>query len=81
MTNKEFQDVCAFALHPTNAIADADETVLHGCGLPDFKPVAATLEACARFVRWQCLLFNNTFDSEALTECQNIFRRKVTLIR
>ena len=56
-----------------------DDFPLHGCALPEFEPVFCSIEATARFLRWQAMMLNGHWDYKALTEMQAIFRRKVML--
>ena len=77
MTKPEFQ--AAYNLAVSGVELTADDSILFGCGLPDFSPVTCTLEVVARFLRWQCCYIFGGVDSEALNECRNICRRKVQL--
>ena len=52
-------------LEAAMAIAQGDEDLtnediglFNGFALPDFEPVACTLRALARLIRWQCIQFN-----------------------
>lgn len=74
MTKNQFDAAVKMASEGT--FGDADDTVLHGCGLPDFKPVTVTLAAAARFIAWHCQCLNGSFDSEALNDMRNISRKK-----
>lgn len=79
MKAEQMRDVCLIA-EGGQDLSEVDDSVLHGCALPGFKPVYATLEACAKLLRWQCLCLNGQWDSEAFNELCGIFRRKVTII-
>jgi hypothetical protein len=79
MTAKEFKR--AFDLAKSNAdLSDVDDSVLHGCALPGFEPVTASIEAVAAFIRWQARYLNGRWNDAELTDLQNIFRRKVTML-
>jgi hypothetical protein len=79
MTNAEFKN--AFEIANSNAdLSGIDTEILFGYGLPEFAPVAATVETVAAVIRWECLMLNGEFDSLALDNLHRIFRRKVTVI-
>lgn len=61
-------------------LSHVDDSILHGCALPEFEPVVATIDQVARFVRWHALMLNGDWDSEQLTTLQTLFRRKVTMV-
>jgi len=75
MTKQQFSDAVAIAQSETD-LTTVDDTILYGCGLPDFKAVTVTLEAAAKFIRWHCMMLNGSMDSEALNEMRNISRKK-----
>lgn len=75
MTKQQFDKAVALATSEVD-LSHADDTILHGCGLPEFRPVTCTLEAAARFIRWHCVCLNGTTDSEALNEMRNISRKR-----
>ncbi len=79
MTTQQFQAAVALAASDAD-LSHADDSVLFGFGLPNFKPVVATLQAIARTIRWQALQLNGQFDSEALNECHQLFRHRVTVV-
>jgi hypothetical protein len=80
MTKAEFAK--AWALARSNAdLSAVDESILHGCGLADFAPVATTLAAVAKLLRWQCLyILGDGFDAEELNNCHTILRRKAQIV-
>jgi hypothetical protein len=51
-----------------------------GFALPDFRPVTCTLEALAMLVRWQCVCFDGSVDSEALQEIATVGRHRFTVL-
>ena len=57
-------------------LSNVDDSTLWGCGLPEFKPVAVTLDQVAKFIRWQCFTFAGTIDAKELDDCHEIARRK-----
>jgi hypothetical protein len=80
MTKAEFKQAFAIADSKVD-LSNVDDTVLDGCGLPDFQPVAVTLEAVAKHLRWQARYLNGQWDSEALDECHAILRRKAQIVQ
>jgi hypothetical protein len=79
MTAAEFKNAAEIA--KSNAdLSGIDTEILFGYGLPEFVPVAATVETVAAVIRWDCLMLNGEFDSLALDNLHRIFRRKVTVI-
>lgn len=79
MTNAEFKNAAEIA--KSNAdLTGIDTQVLFGYGLAGFAPVAATIEAIAAVIRWDCLMLNGEFDSIALDNLHSIFRRKVMVV-
>lgn len=55
-----------------------DHTTLerfHGCGLPDFHPIATTIDEVAQIVRYQCLTLGGSFDADETQNMQHIARR------
>jgi len=85
MTKAEFQAAFAIADNSEIDLTDVDDSVLFGCGLPGFKPVAITLEAAAKHIRWQCgnIFYKDggKWDSEALNECHNILRHTARIVQ
>jgi len=79
MTTAQFQAAFDIAKSDRDLTA-VDDSVMYGYGLPDFKPVVATIEAVARTIRWQCQYLTGGWDSEALNECRNLFRHRVTIL-
>ena len=79
MNKAEFQRAYGIAASEQD-LSDCDDTILDGFGLPDFQPVCVTIEAVAKILRWQCFYIFGGVDQEALTECRNAFRRKVTVV-
>lgn len=54
MKATEFDRAWRLALSPAD-LTDADDSPLHGCGLPDFSPVRVPIEAVAKLLRWQAV--------------------------
>lgn len=80
MTRQEFQR-CFEVAQANDFNRDAvDADVLMGYGLPDFEPVAVTVETVADCMRWQALQFDGNWDQAELSEMQRLFRRRVTLL-
>jgi hypothetical protein len=79
MTNAQFTN--AIEIAKGNADLSAIDTeILFGYGLRNFAPVAATVETVAAVIRWECVMLNGEFDSIALDNLHQIFRRKVTVV-
>jgi hypothetical protein len=79
MTNAQFTN--AIEIAKGNADLSAIDTeILFGYGLRNFAPVAATMETVAAVIRWECVMLNGEFDSIALDNLHQIFRRKVTVV-
>jgi len=79
MNKAEFQRAWEVA-NSDKDLSDVDDTILDGFGLRDFEPVTVTIEVVAKMLRWQCFYIFGVVDQEALTECRNHFRRKVTVV-
>ncbi len=80
MTKPEFS--AAWKIAQSNQNLDAiDDSILFGCGLPDFQPVFTTLETVAKFLRWQCnYIFGDGFDAQELDNCAHIAKKKFKII-
>ena len=83
MNAADFKKVFALADSDTD-LSNVDDTILDGCALPDFQPVVATVECCAKAMRWHAgLIFRkdgqSKWSDDALTELKNWWRYKVTL--
>lgn len=79
MTRQQFSD--ALVLAKSKMEFDlVDDSSLHGCGLPGFKPVVVTLEMVAKLLRWQCLQLNGQWDSEALQDCREISKKRFLVV-
>lgn len=79
MTRREFSQALTMA-KSSQDLSVVDDSVLYGCGLPDFQPVVCTLEMVAKLLRWQCIMFNGEVDSQELENCSKICARKVFLV-
>jgi hypothetical protein len=75
MTKQQFDKAVALARSQAD-LSQVDDTALDGCALPHFKPATVTLEAAAKFIRWQCLCLNGQMDGEALNEIREISRKR-----
>lgn len=79
MTAKEFKDVVNHA-NAKDDFSEVDDSILHGCGLPGFRPVIATKDQVAKFIRWQALRLGGDWDTTELTDIKNLLSRRVTII-
>jgi hypothetical protein len=75
MTKAQFDKAIEIARSNTD-LSQVDDTILDGCGLPGFEPVTVTLEAAAKFLRWQCVCLNGQLDSHEVNEMRNVSRRR-----
>ena len=66
MTKNEFK--AAVKLAKSGPIQGANMDILTGFALPDFQPVAVSLETVAEVLRWQCLTFAGHWDDAAMDE-------------
>lgn len=78
MTREQFTAALTIARSNQNLEA-FDDLILHGCGVPDFKPVTVVIEVAARFLRWQCVTLCGGIDNDELENMRNIFRTKVLI--
>lgn len=79
MNNDDFKRAFALADSDENlSLEDID--IFHGCALPGFSPVVATIRQVARIIRWQAANMGGGWDAEELTSLRDIFRRKVTMV-
>jgi hypothetical protein len=75
MTKQQFADAVQL-IRDGRDVSGADDTPLHGYGLPGFQPVTVTLEAAAKFIAWHCQQLNGQFDGEALNEMRELSRKR-----
>ena len=81
MNKKEFTEILEIAQDSRIDLTDVDETILHGCALPDFQyPVFTTRKQVAKLVRWDCMLFNGEIGSEELNQIGIIGKRKFIIV-
>ena len=79
MTKDEFTRVFALADSDTD-LSEVDDTPLHGCGLPGFQTVSATVEMVAKLVRWQGQYMLGGWDMDAVNEVRQLGRRRFEII-
>ncbi len=75
MTKQQFDKAVALATSSED-LSNHDDSVLYGCALADFVPATVTLQAAARFIRWQAVNLNGTVDSESLNDLRAISRKR-----
>ncbi len=69
--------VIARSDRPLNVV---DLSIFDGYGLPNFKPITCTVEALAMLVRWQCVCFDGSIDSNALAEIAELGRHRFMVL-
>ncbi len=83
MTKQQFSEAVKIATS-ARSLESVDDSVLYGCGLPDFRsPVYTTVDAVAKLIRWQCCgIFSNTtiVDSVELDNMAHIARKKFQIV-
>jgi len=80
MTKAEFSQAVKIAKDLNTDLSNKDDSIIFGCGLPNFVPVHVTIEQVAKFIRWQALQFNGEFDAHALNECAEIAKKKFLIV-
>ena len=50
-------------------LSGVDDSILFGCGLPDFQPVAVSVKVVAKLLRYQCQCFDGSWDWREYNEC------------
>lgn len=73
MTSIEFKKATKLAFSEGFSWLEHDMSILDGCGLPDFSPVAATINTIAAFIKYQCGCLDGSIDQEELNNCRYIF--------
>ena len=61
-------------------LSNVDDSVLHGCGLPDFKRTNCTLEMAAKMIHHAAMQFNGEFDSIELNAICNVAKKKFQIV-
>lgn len=84
MTAAEFKNAFAIADNTSLDLSGEDISIFDGYGLPEFKPVVATLRQVARLMRWQAMYIatkpgESRWDAEELTSIRDLFRKRVTV--
>jgi len=79
MRAPEFKVACQMAFSSEDLLFEDTDSFI-GFGLRSFKPIMATMRQVAAAIRYQSFLFNGGIDNDALNECRNAFRTKVTII-
>lgn len=75
MTKQQFD--AALKLAQSNKdLTGVDDSILDGCGLPNFQPVTITLGTAAKFLRWHVITLTGGVDSLALNEMRSISRKR-----
>jgi hypothetical protein len=73
MNKQEFSKALKMAKEHNYGIANI--SLFDGFGLPNFKPVACTLNDMAGLIAWQCFCLDGSLDNEALNEIWNCKKR------
>lgn len=79
MTKAEFARAVEIATSDRD-LGGIDTTILHGCGLPGFRPAAVALDTVAAMIRWQCCYLGGGLDAEELATIRRVFRRRVEVV-
>jgi hypothetical protein len=61
------------------SLSDVDDRHHYGYGLEGFEPVATSIEAVAKTLRWNCSRFNGNWDWEETTEMFDYKRKFIIL--
>jgi hypothetical protein len=80
MTTKQLEAALSMAVNDQRSMIDEDIMQFDGFGLKNFEPVTCTLRQLAALVRWQCVRYNGTVDSDALQEVAESGRRAFTVL-
>ena len=80
MNIAERKSVFAIANNKSIDLLNVDDSILYGCGLPEFRPVHTTKEVCAKMVRHIGMQLNGKWDMEEVNQFFILLKRKVTLI-
>ena len=79
MTLKQFSQAMKMVESGADLSAFDDE-ILHGCGLPDFKPVVVPLEVAAKLIGYQARKFNGQWDLEELNYMRKISKKNFLIV-
>lgn len=79
MTKKEFQTAFDIAKSDED-LSNHDASIFFGCASKDFQPITCTAHQLARFIRWQALMLNGDWDSDALDEIRQIGKTKFNVL-
>jgi hypothetical protein len=79
MTKTEFSKAFEIARSDMD-LSGVEIESFNGFGLYGFQPIATTLQAVARLIRWQCYCLNGSIDSEALNDIRQIGKRKFEIV-
>ncbi len=80
MTKDELSEAMKVAKDKTVDLSAVDLMPFDGCGLRGFQPIATTIRAVARLIRWQCFMLNGEIDVEELSEIARIGRTKFQIV-
>lgn len=78
MTKPQFDKAFAIATSKEN-LDDVDDTILYGCGTPNFKQVTTTTRTFAKLLRWQVCCVNGSIDEKELNEMREISRKRILI--
>jgi len=79
MTKDEFRQAMEIAKSGKD-LTNVDDSNLFGFGLRDFKPVATSLDAVAKTIRWQSFRFDGSVDMEAVNEILTFGRKNFMIV-
>jgi len=81
MNAKQIKEATKLAQNKDIDLSSEDDSILLGCGLPEFKPVYTTVRIVAKFMKYQCAMFNGNWDwTEYNENLIPVLRRKVFVV-
>lgn len=79
MTKEQFAEAFKIARSDED-LSQVDDSILHGCGLPEFQPVTVTINCFAKLLRYQITQLNGGVDEIELNNMRWIARRKIQVV-
>ena len=79
MTTSDFRKAMEIAKSDED-LSNENLDIFHGYAFADFKQVFCSLRALARLIRWQCIKFDGSIDSEELDTLVRVGKRKFIVV-